>query len=59
MAPPVEEKPTKVVKVATTVVRRQSTKGEETKSTPAIDEDMHLSVLEESFRNAQPAFEGR
>lgn len=61
MAPPVEEAPTKVVKVATTVVRRQSTKTEETKSTtpPAIDDDLHLSVLEESFRNAQSGYEGR
>nr|XP_004556031.1 PHD finger protein 3 isoform X2 [Maylandia zebra]XP_004556032.1 PHD finger protein 3 isoform X2 [Maylandia zebra] len=55
MAPPVEEAPTKVVKVATTVVRRQSTKTEETKGTtpPAIDDDLHLTVLEESFQNAQ------
>ncbi|XP_033469251.2 PHD finger protein 3 isoform X2 [Epinephelus lanceolatus] len=61
MAPPVEEAPTKVVKVATTVVRRQSTtKAEETKSTPpAIDDDLHLTVLEESFRNAQSVYEGR
>ncbi|XP_030603561.1 PHD finger protein 3 isoform X2 [Archocentrus centrarchus] len=61
MAPPVEEAPTKVVKVATTVVRRQSTKTEETKSTtpPAIDDDLHLTVLEESFRNAQTGYEGR
>ncbi|XP_022619176.1 PHD finger protein 3 [Seriola dumerili] len=61
MAPPVEEAPTKVVKVATTVVRRQSTKTEETKSTtpPAIDDDLHLTVLEESFRNAQSGYEGR
>ncbi|XP_039994981.1 PHD finger protein 3 [Xiphias gladius] len=61
MAPPVEEAPTKVVKVATTVVRRQSTRTEETKSTtpPAIDDDLHLTVLEESFRNAQSSYEGR
>lgn len=61
MAPPVEEAPTKVVKVATTVVRRQSTKAEETKTTtpPAIDDDLHLTVLEESFRNAQSGYEGR
>lgn len=61
MAPPVEEPPTKVVKVATTVVRRQSTKAEETKSTPtpAMDDDLHLTVLEESFRNAQSGCEGR
>ncbi|XP_034753239.1 PHD finger protein 3 isoform X1 [Etheostoma cragini] len=59
MAPPVEEAPTKVVKVATTVVRRQSAKAEETKNTkPAIDDDLHLTVLEESFRNAQ-GYEGR
>nr|XP_046256945.1 PHD finger protein 3 isoform X2 [Scatophagus argus] len=61
MAPPVEEAPTKVVKVATTVVRRQSTKTEETKGTtpPAMDDDLHLTVLEESFRNAQSGYEGR
>ncbi|XP_008276965.1 PHD finger protein 3 [Stegastes partitus] len=61
MAPPVEEAPTKVVKVATTVVRRQSTKTEETKSKtpPALDDDLHLTVLEESFRNAQSSYEGR
>ncbi|KAM4590765.1 PHD finger protein 3 isoform 2-T3 [Odontesthes bonariensis] len=61
MAPPVEEAQTKVVKVATTVVRRQSVKTEETKSTtpPAVDDDLHLAVLEESFRNAQPGFEAR
>ncbi|XP_069000949.1 PHD finger protein 3 [Embiotoca jacksoni] len=61
MAPPVEEAPTKVVKVATTVVRRQSTKAEETKSTtaPAIEDDLHLTVLEESFRSAQSGYEGR
>lgn len=60
MAPPVEEAPTKVVKVATTVVRRQSTKAEETKSTtPAMDDDLHLTVLEESFRTAKSGYEGR
>lgn len=61
MAPPAEEAPTKVVKVATTVVRRQSTKAEEGKSTatPAIDDDLHLTVLEESFRNAHSGYEGR
>ncbi|TKS85458.1 PHD finger protein 3 [Collichthys lucidus] len=61
MAPPVEEAPTKVVKVATTVVRRQSTKAEETKSTtpPAMEDDLHLTVLEESFRNAKSGYEGR
>ncbi|KAK5602372.1 hypothetical protein CRENBAI_012929 [Crenichthys baileyi] len=61
MAPPVEEAQTKVAKVATTVVRRQSTKSEEGKSTPPppIDDDLHLTVLEESFRNAKPGFEAR
>ncbi|KAM8858787.1 uncharacterized protein phf3 isoform 2-T2 [Spinachia spinachia] len=62
MAPPVEEAPTKVVKVATTVVvRRPSTKAEETKSTatPAVEDDLHLTVLEESFRHAQSGYEGR
>ncbi|XP_029031057.2 PHD finger protein 3 isoform X2 [Betta splendens] len=61
MAPPVEEAPTKVVKVATTVIRRQSTKPEEIKSTTpsATEDELHLTVLEESFRNAQPGYEGR
>lgn len=61
MAPPVEEAPTKVVKVATTVVRRQSAKPDETKSAtpPATDDDLHLTVLEESFRSAQSGYEGR
>ncbi|KAM4607760.1 PHD finger protein 3 isoform 2-T2 [Polymixia lowei] len=62
MAPPVEEAPTKVVKVATTVLRRQSTTVEETKSTapPGKDDDLHLTVLEESFRSAKSiSYEGR
>lgn len=61
MAPPAEEAPTKVVKVATTVVRRQSTKTEEVKNTtpPVTDDDLHLTVLEESFRNAHSGYEGR
>ncbi|XP_068613225.1 PHD finger protein 3-like [Brachionichthys hirsutus] len=61
MAPPVEEPPTKVIKVATTVVRRQSAKADEAKGTaPSVtDDDLHLTVLEESFRNAQPGYEGR
>ncbi|KAK7902150.1 hypothetical protein WMY93_018919 [Mugilogobius chulae] len=59
MAPPVEEAPTKVVKVATTVIRRQSTKGEENKSIttpPPINDDLHLSVLEESLQNAKSGY---
>lgn len=61
MAPPVEEAPTKVVKVATTVVRRQSTKAEEIKNTtpPAADDDLHLTVLEESLENAKSAYRAR
>ncbi|XP_034041006.1 PHD finger protein 3 [Thalassophryne amazonica] len=62
MVPPVEEAQTKAVKVATTVIRRQSTKVEETKSTPppVTDDDLHLTVLEESFRSAQSGnYEGR
>ncbi|XP_067378953.1 PHD finger protein 3 isoform X2 [Channa argus] len=61
MAPPVEEAPTKLVKVATTIARRQSTKTEDTKSTtpPAIDDDLHLTVLEESFRSARSGYEVR
>ncbi|XP_072293353.1 uncharacterized protein phf3 isoform X2 [Eucyclogobius newberryi] len=56
MAPPVEEAPTKVVKVATTVIRRQSTKAEETTTAPANDDDLHLSVLEESLQNAKSGY---
>lgn len=61
MVPPVEEAPTKVVKVATTVVKRQPTKVEETKSTatPTVEDELHLSVLEESFRSSQSSSEGR
>lgn len=61
MAPPVEEAQTKVMKVATTVVRRQSAKSEESKSTPppAGEDVLHLTVLEESFRNAQSGYEAR
>lgn len=60
MAPPVEEAPTKVVKVATTVVKRQPTKVEEAKSTatPSVEDELHLSALEESFRSAQSGSEG-
>lgn len=59
MVAPAEEAPTKVVKVATTVVRRQSTKTEETKtSTPPAEEDeVPLNVLEESLKNAQTSYE--
>lgn len=55
MAPPVEEAPTKVVKVATTVVKRQPTKVEEAKSTaaPSVEDELHLSELEESFRSSE------
>lgn len=61
MAPPVEEAPTKVVKVSTTVVKRQPTKVEETKSTtpPSLDDDIHLSGLEESLRSAHSGSEER
>ncbi|KAM6956331.1 uncharacterized protein phf3 [Aplochiton taeniatus] len=60
MAPPVEESPTKVVKVATTVVRRQSTTEGETKtiSPSPKDDDLHLKVLEESLANSKVS-EGR
>lgn len=56
-----EEAPTKVVKVATTVARRMSAKPEENKvTTPAAKgDDLHLAVLEESFRSVQPGYEGR
>ncbi|CAL9687996.1 unnamed protein product [Knipowitschia caucasica] len=58
MAPPVEEAQTKVVKVATTVIRRQSTKAEEVKSSsvPGVDEDLHLSALEESLQNVKSGY---
>ncbi|XP_062256600.1 PHD finger protein 3 isoform X1 [Platichthys flesus] len=61
MAPPVDEAPTKVVKVATTVVRRQSSKSEETKSPagPGLEDDLHLTALEESFRSTRPGYEPR
>lgn len=61
MVAPVEEAPTKVVKVATTVARRPSAKSEETRvTTPAaMDDDLHLAVLEESFRSTQSGYEGR
>lgn len=61
MVAPVEEAPTKVVKVATTVARRPSAKSEEMKvTTPAaMDDDLHLAVLEESFRSTQSGYEGR
>ncbi|XP_077439105.1 PHD finger protein 3 [Vanacampus margaritifer] len=61
MAPPVKEAPTKVVKVATTVARRQSVKSEEA-STPtpsAVEDDLHLTVLEESFQKAHSSYERR
>ncbi|XP_024152669.1 PHD finger protein 3 isoform X3 [Oryzias melastigma] len=61
MAPPAEEGPSKAAKVATTVVRRQSTKTEEAQvaNPPAIDDDLHLTVLEESFRNAKSGLDVR
>uniref|UniRef100_A0A8C7WP26 PHD finger protein 3 n=1 Tax=Oryzias sinensis TaxID=183150 RepID=A0A8C7WP26_9TELE len=61
MVPPAEEGPSKAAKVATTVVRRQSTKSEEGQvaNPPAIDDDLHLSVLEESFRNAKSGLDAR
>ncbi|XP_021170351.2 PHD finger protein 3 isoform X1 [Fundulus heteroclitus] len=61
MAPPAEEAQTKVAKIATTVVRRQSAKSDEGKGTPPppIDDDLHLTVLEESFRNAKSGFDTR
>lgn len=61
MAPPVEEAPTKVVKVATTVIRRQSTKEETTDTTApsANDDDLHLTVLEESLQNAKSGYSAR
>lgn len=61
MAPPVEEAPTKVVKVATTVIRRQSTKeeGKNASTPPAVDDDLHLAVLEESLQNAKSGYSAR
>lgn len=62
MVAPVEEAPTKVVKVATTVARRPSAKSEEAKGTTppaAADNDLRLTVLEESFRSVQSGYEGR
>ncbi|CAL8257459.1 unnamed protein product [Lota lota] len=57
MAPPVEEAPTKVVKVATTVAKRPSAAAEETTkgvttTTTTKEDNLHLTtVLEESLRN--------
>ncbi|XP_054654562.1 PHD finger protein 3 isoform X2 [Dunckerocampus dactyliophorus] len=60
MVPPVKEAPTKVVKVATTVAKRLSAKGEEASTAPpAVEDDLHLSVLEESFHKAQTNYERR
>ncbi|XP_077585539.1 PHD finger protein 3 [Stigmatopora nigra] len=55
MAPPVKEAPTKVVKVATTVAKRQSSKSEE--SPMAVEDDLHLTVLEESFQKAHTSYD--
>lgn len=59
MVAPVEEAPTKVVKVATTVARRPSAKSEETKVTTPAAMDDNMAVLEESFRSTQSGYEGR
>ncbi|KAI5087904.1 PHD finger protein 3 isoform X1 [Silurus meridionalis] len=68
MAPPVEEATTKAVKVATTVVRRQSTvpEGESHEPTPtpppiaasALVDDLSLRAMEEGLLNF-PAYESR
>lgn len=71
MAPPVEEAATKVVKVATTVIRRQSTatEGENQQTTPvsppavpsALVDDLSLRAMEEGLLNSSifPAYESR
>lgn len=61
MAPPVEEATTKAVKVATTVIRRQSTitEGDSHESTPisppiassALVDDLSLRAMEEGLLN--------
>ncbi|KAF5898758.1 PHD finger protein 3-like, partial [Clarias magur] len=68
MAPPVEEATTKAVKVATTVIRRQSTvtEGESHELTPtsppvapsALVDDLSLRAMEEGLLNF-PAYESR
>lgn len=68
MVPPVEEAPTKVVKVATSVTRRQSTisegdaPGTMPKSPPAtlssLVDDLSLRAMEEGLLNF-PAYESR
>lgn len=68
MAPPVEEATTKVVKVATTVIRRQSTvtEGESHETTPtsppiapsALVDDLSLRAMEEGLLRF-PAYESR
>uniref|UniRef100_A0AAY5EJJ7 PHD finger protein 3 n=1 Tax=Electrophorus electricus TaxID=8005 RepID=A0AAY5EJJ7_ELEEL len=69
MAPPVEEATTKVVKVATTVLRRQSmaTEGDNQQTTPisspaasaALVDDLSLRAMEEGLLNSSifPAYE--
>lgn len=68
MAPPVEEATTKAVKVATTVIRRQSTvtEGESHELTPtsppvapsALVDDLSLRAMEEGLLNF-PSYESR
>lgn len=68
MVPPVEEATTKAVKVASTVIRRQSavTEGECHEPTPtsppvaplALVDDLSLRAMEEGLLNF-PAFESR
>lgn len=68
MAPPVEEATTKAVKVATTVIRRQSTvtEGESHEPTPisppvapsALVDDLSLRAMEEGLLNF-PTYESR
>ncbi|XP_037127775.1 PHD finger protein 3 [Syngnathus acus] len=61
MAPPVKEAPTKVVKVATSVAKRPSAKSDEgsAPAPSAVEDDLHLTVLEESFQKAHTSFERR
>uniref|UniRef100_A0AAR2IVB7 PHD finger protein 3 n=1 Tax=Pygocentrus nattereri TaxID=42514 RepID=A0AAR2IVB7_PYGNA len=71
MAPPAEEATTKVVKVATTVIRRQSTatEGDSQQITPisppvapsALVDDLSLRAMEEGLLNSSifPAYESR
>ena len=52
MAPPVEEVPTKVV--STTVVKRQASEGgSRPPASPALEDELHVNVLEDNLHNTK------